>query len=62
MKLKLLFIALFSTLVLLSCKKEKTSETKPADIKTQLIGTWVVTSSIDTFYDANGKGRNSSNK
>jgi hypothetical protein len=55
MKLKLLFIALFSTLVLLSCKKEKTPVDNLVNYKAQIIGTWQATNEVDIYYDSSGK-------
>jgi hypothetical protein len=55
MKSKLLLLILSFSVVLFSCKKEKTPEDKLADAKRQVVGTWAVQSSSVTYYDASGK-------
>nr|WP_067055443.1 hypothetical protein [Mucilaginibacter sp. L294] len=55
MKSKLLLLILSFSVVLFSCKKEKTPEDKLADAKQQVIGTWAVQSGSVTYYDAAGK-------
>ncbi|MDB5126886.1 hypothetical protein [Mucilaginibacter sp.] len=55
MKLKLLLLILSFSVILFSCKKEKSPEDKLDDAKNQVIGTWAGQNSSATYYDASGK-------